>query len=362
MVDWDGVHLVRPRNINQGNFGLISSYERARAVCPTLPGVTTNGCSHPLYQGAGGELAGVWDALGGRATNSLAPLGQLIFNQFRRTGPNYAFANSVSAGKLSKETLDQLASTFHLPQAQGNAFVPFFNVKQYESSASSFYHGLTLTVRKRLSDTQQLQGSWTWSHAIDDATDIQTFEEPQDNSNARLDRGSSNFDQRHRFVLTGVFESPWNSLHSAVAKSILANWAFAPRLEVGAGRPYRLLTRTDRSLINSSSTARPSVVPIGTPGSFASPDGGVGLALPQLGSVGNLGRNVYRTTSYQALDFRLTRHFQISEEVKIDFIADVFNAFNRVNINKVDSAYHLAGRPVSAFNPRQIQFGLRVVF
>jgi len=48
-----GAHLVRPRNINQGNFGLISSYERACAVCPTLPGVTASGCSNPLYQGAG---------------------------------------------------------------------------------------------------------------------------------------------------------------------------------------------------------------------------------------------------------------------------------------------------------------------
>lgn len=104
------------------------------------------------------------------------------------------------------------------------------------------------------------------------------------------------------------------------------------------------------------------MVPIGTPGSFESPDGRVGLALPQLGAVGNLGRNVYRTTSYQALDFRLTRHFQFAENLKIDFIADVFNAFNRVNIYRVDSAYHLSGRPVSASNARQIQFGLKVLF
>jgi len=357
-----GTHIVRPRNINQGNFRLISSYERSRAVCPTLPGVTANGCSNPIYQGAGGDLAGLWDALGGNSPSSLAPLGQLIFNQFRPSGPNYAYANTVSAGRLPKAVLDQLAGAFGLPQASGNVFVPFFNVKQYESSASSDYHGLTLTLRKRLSGSHQLLGSWTWSHAIDDATDIQTFEEPQDNSNVRLDRGNSNFDQRHRFVLTGVFESPWNKLTSPVARNLLADWTFAPRLEVGSGRPYRLLTRTDRSLINSSSTARPSVVPLGTPGSFVSPDGQVGLALPELGSVGNLGRNVYTSPGYQALDFRLTRHFQLAESFKLNFIVDVFNAFNRVNINKVDSAYNLSGRPVSALNARQIQFGLKMLF
>jgi len=357
-----GSHIVRPRNINQGSFSLISSYERARAVCATLPGVATNGCANPLYQGVAGELAGLWDALGGNSPSSLAPLGQLIFNQFRSYGPNYSYANTVSTGKLTKAVLDQLATTFGLPRAPGNSFVPFFNVKQYESSASSYYHGLTLTLRKRLSRSHQLLASWTWSHAIDDATDVQTFEEPQDNSNTRLERGNSNFDQRHRFVLTGVFDSPWNGLKPVAARKLLSNWTFAPRLEIGSGRPYRLLTRTDRTLVNSSSTARPSVVPLGTAGSFLSPDGKVGLALPELGHVGNLGRNVYRSESFQSLDFRVSRHVQLVKNVRLNCIVDVFNAFNRVNIHRVDNSYAHSGRSVSAFNPRQIQAGLKILF
>jgi len=357
-----GAHIVRPRNINQGSFSFISSYERARAVCPTLPAVATNGCSNPLYQGIAGELAGLWDALGGSSPTSLAPLGQLIFNQFRSFGPSYAYANTVSAGRLTKAVLDQLINSFGLPRAPGNTFVPFFNVKQYESSASSYYHGLTLTLRKRLSMSHQLLASWTWSHAIDDATDVQTFEEPQDNSNTRLDRGNSNFDQRHRFVLTGVFESPWNELKSSSARALLSGWTFAPRVEIGSGRPYRLLTRTDRTLVNSSSTARPSVVPLETVGSFISPDEKVGLALPDLGQVGSLGRNVYRSEGFRAFDFRLSRHIPLAENVRLNLIVDVFNTFNRVNINRVDNSYAQSGRPVSAFNPRQIQVGLKILF
>jgi hypothetical protein len=289
-------------------------------------------------------------------------LGQLIFNQFRSSGPNYSYANTVSAGRLTKAVLDQLATTFRLPRAPGNSFVPFFNVKQYESSASSNYHGLTLTARKRLSRSHQLLASWTWSHAIDDATDVQTFEEPQDNSNVRLDRGNSNFDQRHRLVLSGVFESPWNGLKSNAARALLSGWTFAPRVEIGSGRPYRLLTRTDRTLVNSSSTARPSVVPLGTVGSFISPDEKVGLALPEPGQVGNLGRNVYRSESFQALDFRVSRHVPLRENVRLNLIVDVFNAFNRLNIHRVDNSYAQSGRPVSAFNPRQVQVGLKILF
>ena len=203
-----GLHIPRPRNVNQGNFDLIAAYERSNRICTSLPGVGAIGCAHPRYGGIGGPLAGLWDALGGNGATSLAPFGQLIFNQFRASGPNYAYAQTLSGGILSKGVLDNLISRFDLPHAPNNQFIPFFNVKQYESSASSFYHGLTVTLRKRLSENFQVLGSWTWSHAIDDATDIQTFEEPQDNSNARLDRGNSNFDQRHRFVISGVAGLP----------------------------------------------------------------------------------------------------------------------------------------------------------
>src|SRR5947208_9271543 len=112
-----GSHLLRPRNINQGNFDLITTYARATIVCPQLPGVSTNGCANPIYGGLGGSLAGLWDALGGSSATSLAPLGQLLFNQFRATGPNYAWANTVSRGALSKPVMDTLVALFSLPHA-----------------------------------------------------------------------------------------------------------------------------------------------------------------------------------------------------------------------------------------------------
>jgi hypothetical protein len=302
-----GLHLLRPRNINQGDFDLIASYARALNVCPNLAGVAANGCANPIYQGAGGKLAGLWEALGGISPSSLAPLGQLLFNQFRATGPNYTWANAVSGGVLSKPVMDALVRNYGLPHAPGDAVVPFFNVKQFESSGSSVYHAMTLTVNKRFSRHYQLLGSWTWSHAIDDSTDLATFEEPQDNQNTRLDRGNSSFDQRHRFVLSAVLESPRVASVDSLFEALFGSWTLSPRIELGSGRPYNLLTGNDRTLINSGETARPNVVPLGTPGSYPSPDGKVGLALPPVGSVGNLGRNVYSTSSFSTLDLRLTR-------------------------------------------------------
>ena len=351
-----GSHLLRPRNINQGDFDRIVAYARATAVCPNLPGVATNGCSNPAYGGAGGSLAGLWDALGGMTASSLAPLGQLLFNQFRATGPNYTWANTVSRGALSKPVMDGLVRAFNLPSAPGNAVIPFFSVKQYESSGASVYHAMTLTLRKRFARSYQLLASWTWSHSIDDSTDLQTLQEPQDNKNPRLDRSNSNFNQRHRLVISGVFESPWKS------SAALKDWTFSPTIEASSGRPYNLLTLNDSTLINSGSTARPSVVPIGTPGSFVSPDGKVGLVQPPLGSVGNLGRNVYRTSSFSSVDFRLTRRLVLAERWRLDLSLDVFNLFNRVNIREADNSFTQAGRPVGAFDPRQLQYSAKIVF
>ena len=48
--------------------------------------------------------------------------------------------------------------------------------------------------------------------------------------------------------------------------------------------------------------------------------------------------------------------------VVLNISTDVFNLFNRVNVRKADTAFTQSGRAVSAFNARQIQFGLRFTF
>jgi hypothetical protein len=351
-----GTHLLRPRNINQGNQSLIFAYEQANAVCGKLPGVATAGCANPIYAGAGGPLAGLWDALGGNAASSLAPLGQLLFNQFRATGPNYAWAQTVSGGALSKPVLDGLLNAFGLPHSQDYSYVPFFSVKEYESSGSSLYHGMTMSLRKRFSRNYQLLASWTWSPAIDDSTDMQTIQEPQDNANSRLERGNSNFDQRHRFIVSGIWQSPRSS------HALWRDWMVAPILEISSGRPYNLLTFNDRTWVNSSETARPSMVSLGSSDSFPSPDGRVGLALPPFGQVGNLGRNVYRTGFYASIDLRVMRHLRLREGRGIDLSVDGFNLSNHFNVKEVSNSFTESGRPVAAFPTRQIQFGVKLIF
>jgi len=77
-------------------------------------------------------------------------------------------------------------------------------------NGSSVYHGLTTNLRKRFNTNFEFLASYTWSHSIDDSTDLQSLLTPQDDRNPSAERSNSTFDQRHRFVLSGVLPK-WES-------------------------------------------------------------------------------------------------------------------------------------------------------
>ncbi|MDQ3754286.1 MAG: carboxypeptidase regulatory-like domain-containing protein, partial [Acidobacteriota bacterium] len=124
-------------------------------------------------------------------------------NQFKRTGPinplnpnggptfiRFASAAQVTAG---------LSSDFRTPLR--------FQDNQYESSASSFYHAGTFAVTRRFANNFSLNTHYTFSKAIDEVTDFNSDFSAQNPLNLRLDRALSSFDQRHRAVFSGVFQS-----------------------------------------------------------------------------------------------------------------------------------------------------------
>jgi hypothetical protein len=380
-----GLQLVRPRNVNQQNLALLQANAQAQTNPIVVGGQTVGffgtgplaGLYNPLPNSLGPGLSGL--------PAQVAPIGRFLFNDFRRTGPNllYTAATLNIPVAQAQQLLTALANRFNLPRLQGAPFVPFGSTKNYESTGSSIYHALTLSVNKRFSNNFQFLASYTWSHAIDDSTDVQTLQEPQDNSNPRLDRSNSNFDQRHRFIFSAVFNSPFKR-NEGPGRYLLADWIFAPIIEAGAGRPYTLLIGVDQTQVNSSSTARPNFVtscPPGTAGltCFPSPRGNGFLTLPPdsrlpqnfglpvSAFLGNVGRNAFTGPNFISVDFRLARKFYFSRDAdatarNLEFIFEMFNALNRVNITEINPSYQLSGAPTLAAPPRQIQFALKFNF
>jgi hypothetical protein len=254
--------------------------------------------------------------------------------------------------------------------------VPFSDMVAQLSNGNSSYNGLTASLRKRFGSHYEFLGSYTWSHTIDDSTDLQSLLEPQDNYNVAAERSNSTFDQRHRFVLSGIYQSGKIGSGSGFASHMLSNWTVAPIIEISSGRPFNILLGFDNNMDLSASTDRPNVVtsaqaaapvPAGclpavqssfSPTGFLQPP----CLLTSSSLDGNLGRNAGTTPYTVFTDFRFARDFSISERVKLQGSVDMFNLINKFNVQAVDPLYTDAGTPTSAFDPRQFQFGLKLSF
>jgi outer membrane receptor protein involved in Fe transport len=105
---------------------------------------------------------------------------------------------------------------------------------------------------------------------------------------------------------------------------------------------------------------RPNVVPAASPESYATRFGT--FAVPALGVPGNVGRNAFTGPGYASFNVRLQRDVRFTESLDCQFIAEAFNLFNRTNVRAVNPNYQRAGEALSAFDPRQIQLGLRLLF
>jgi hypothetical protein len=256
--------------------------------------------------------------------------------------------------------------------------VPFGDMDANYSNGSSVYHGLSANLRKRFSSHYEMLASYTWSHAIDDSTDLQSTLTPQDSFYPGLDRSSSLFDQRHRFVFSAVYQT--GHLGGGFGRKLISDWTFAPIVEVNSGRPFNIITGNGDNLQLSSLTGRPNTVvdPACGPvyGSKYSPTGqlqepcilgflpsaanpkGTTPTLLQLD--GNLGRNAGLTPWTVFDDLRVSKRINFTERFNMDLIADMFNIANKMNVAAVSPLFSNAGQATAAYDPRQFQFAMKL--
>jgi len=189
----------------------------------------------------------------------------------------------------------------------------FDRILQFESNANSIYHGLAVQANKRFSHNFQFLAAYTFGKVIDDNPN-QYVASPNadaamvaDPSNPRADRGAGSNDQRHRFVLSGVWDLNYANHLPAPARAIVRGWQFSEILTAQSGQPYSGLVSFDLNNDGNSSNDR-------TP---------------------RLGRNTFYLPSTVSFDPRVTRNVQLTERAKLQFIWEAFNVFNRGNITGV---------------------------
>jgi hypothetical protein len=247
--------------------------------------------------------------------------------------------------------------------------VPFGDMDANYSNGASVYHGFSANMRKRFGNHYEFLASYTWSHAIDDSTDLQSTLTPQDSYFPAFDRSNSLFDQRHRFVFSGVYQTGKLG-GSGAARKFLSDWTFAPIIEIASGRPFNIITGNGDNFQLSSLTSRPNTFVNPDCGSQFnskfSPTGVFQEVCPAdfngglLSLDGSLGRNAGLTPWTVFNDLRVAKRIGLGERFHLDLIGDIFNIANKYNVAAVSPLFTNAGQATSAYDPRQFQFAIKL--
>lgn len=368
-------HLAHPQDVNNVDTGaMIENFRRYAGRAPnnlteaaffSLP----TSCANPALCPPGFTVVvpgmiGI-NGLGQKVVSAIAA------DFFRKAGPNYFFVQALTG--LSKAAFDGLlAGSTRAP----GLLNPYADVNAQLSDGNSSYNAFNFELKKRFSNNLQLFATYTWSHSIDDSSDLQTLLKPQDNTNFHAERSDSLFDQRHRFVFSGIVSSPEGWRNGNAVRKFFHGFSFAPIIEVSSGRPFNIIAPGDANGDFQSTNERPFLLPNGQlcQGQVAVSDTNSPACVLGFPINGNLGRNMGITHSYVSFDARLTRRFRMGERVALDVIAEGFNLFNRFNeaaanpfFTAVNAYGKRAGRhfyssPTSAFDPRQFQLGVKLSF
>jgi hypothetical protein len=340
---------------------------------------------------------------------------QVAVNQAALASPQHPITNAVTGAVITANTPANASLRAPLQGVSVNGFF------QDQSTAQSVYHSLQASVTQRFSHGFQFLASYTFAHSIDNASGQgggagtggvvnpggvgETSGILGNQLDNRANRGLSDFDRKHRFVLSGLWSLPSPKRTSPVAAALLGGWQISSILTAMSGLPVDIVDTGAGSLYGlsgaSSALARPNVVgsvsaaPAGyffNPFAFARPVLAAGQPIPSSGGafiadgagtdIGNTGRNVLRGPRQTMVDFGVTRRFTIREHKSIELRGDFFNLLNHVNLanpisdlNAVAASggtLNAAGQVVSpgsfgqiisaSSNPRLIQLALKFRF
>jgi len=205
--------------------------------------------------------------------------------------------------------------------------VPLTNIIQIEGTGNSSYNALWLTATKRLSRGFQFNASYTFSKSIDYNSLNSQGVVVQDGYNLRGSRGLSDFDARHRFVFSGLYELPFHG------NRLVEGWQLSSIVQSQTGNPVNIVVN-NAALTGVNNTVRPDVTgPVEILGTVNRWFDTAPFVVP-VGRFGSLGRNVVIGPGFNNIDFSVIKRTKLTESQLIEFRWEVFDAFNHANFGQ----------------------------
>jgi hypothetical protein len=261
-----------------------------------------------------------------------------------------------------------------------------------ENRVLSSYNSLQARLEKRFTEGFSSLFSYTWGKALTEAPDhistsgggagldTGTFREPQNPDNLKAERGLAEFDVKHRFVASYIYELPcgrnrrWGQNWNSFTDLFLGGWQVngIHSFQGGLG-----LTATlgGGSVLNigGERRARPNRVP-GQVAELPSDQQTVAMWFnkaafttafsPSPQAFGNSGVGIMRGPGYGSVDLTLAKSIHLDEKRFFQFRTEFFNAFNRANFDPPDIRAEAGGfgTILSSRNARIIQFALKFYY
>ena len=272
----------------------------------------------------------------------------------------------------------------------------FGQIRSTDWNGHSSYHALQTNLVQRLTKGLTYQIAYTWSKSIDDGTNTTSDGENLNTIGqawafcARCNRGPSDFDIPHNFVVNFQYDVPVPaSVKShALANTVLGGWRVGGIYNRQSGGAYNVKITTDRAFTGNSVVGasqggqRPDYLgnlPGCSPAEVTTGDIGHLIktscfSFPAPGVLGNLGRNLFHMPVFRDLDFSVFKNQNLrGEKLKMQFRAEMFNILNNTNLTAqtFTNTFTGTGALVASFGTptaptynqsRQIQLGLRLLF
>ena len=237
----------------------------------------------------------------------------------------------------------------------------FSSINQESARANSLYHALQLSLNKRMANGFTILSSYTFASLMGDQSGDDIF-------NLSQERGR--LAPKHRYVGSFIWELPKLANAHPVAKHVLGGWETNGILTLQSGPYLTFFSGGDR---NNNGQGRDRADLIGNP--FLDTGRSRGEVIERYynpaafapngpGSLGNSGRGILAGPGLATVDFGLLKNIPVHEDYRLQFRAEFFNLFNRVNLLGpiVNVTHARAGAITETRDPRVIQMALKFIF
>ena len=256
---------------------------------------------------------------------------------------------------------------------QRRPYKDFASILITYADSSSSYNGLQFSLERRVSNSFSFEANYTFSKSIDETSADQT---PQNASqtipmNLAANRGVSDFDVKHRLIVSHVWALPKLTGQSRLLRAVAGGWEYSGISTIAAGYPFSVSSGVDRAysglganradligdpVLSSNRSRTERINQFFNTAAFTA---------NREGTFGTAPRNLLYGPGTINFDMGFMKVFPVNDKVRVQFRTELFNTFNTPRFSNPYATQNVSarfGKIESAGDPRIIQFGLKVLF